>query len=121
MQVSTCIVHWSLHHSALMLFCHALLIIIYWLLGIYRINFKICCITYRAFSLHDLCYLRFVFSRIFKPYSFRFSSFNSLLLFYLKNLITFVLLLKDASDVWSKLRNNVRSASTYIKLTFRKN
>ena len=48
----------------------------------YRINFKICCITQRALSSHELNYLSSLFSLRSNSHSLRSSSFSLLLLPY---------------------------------------
>ena len=60
----------------------------HWLHVIYRINFKICCVTHRALSLHKPHYLSSLFSLRSNSHSLRSSSFSPLLLPYFHKKIT---------------------------------
>ena len=86
---------------------------LYWLPVNYYINFKICCITHRALSLHELHYLSSLFSLRSNSHSLRSSSFSPLLLPYFnKKSHSFCSFSYAAPHLWNHLPNNIRTAPT---------
>ena len=86
----------------------------------YHINFKICCITYRALSLHEPHYLSSLLSLQSNSHSLCSYSFSPLLLPYFnKKSHDFRSFLCAAPHLWNHLPNNIHTAPTNI--SFRKN
>ena len=80
-----------------------------------RINFKICCITHRALSLHEPHYLSSLLSLRLNSHSLCSSSFSPLLLPYFnKKSHGFCSFSYAAPHLWNHIPNNVRTAPTYI-------
>ena len=92
---------------------------LHWLSVQYHINFKLCCITYRALSLKEPHYLNSLLIHKLNSHSLRSSSFNSLILpFFNKKSNGFRSFAHAAPFLWNHLSNTARSAPTY--LSFRK-
>ena len=88
---------------------------LHWLPVNYRINFKICCITHRALSLHEPHYLSSLFSLRSNSHSLRSSFFSPLLLPYCdKKSYGFRSFSYAAPHLWNHLPNNIRIAPTYM-------
>ena len=93
---------------------------LHWLPVNYRINFKICCITHCALSLHEPHYLSSLFSFRSNSHSLHSSFLSPLLLPYFnKKLHGFRSFSYAASHLWNHQPNNIRTAPTYM--SFRKN
>ena len=93
---------------------------LHWLPVNYGIDFKICCIIHRVFSLHKPHYLSSLFSLQSNSHSLRSSSFSPLLLPYFnKKSHGFYSFSYAAPHLWNHLPNNIRTAPT--QMSFRKN
>ena len=93
---------------------------LHWLHVNYCINFKICCITRSALSLHEPHYLSSLFSLRSNSHSLHFSSLCSLLFPYFnKKSHGFRSFSYAAPHLWNHLPNNIRTAPNYM--LFRKN
>ena len=93
---------------------------LHWLLVNYRIDFKICCITHRALSLHEPHYFSSLFSLRSNSLSLRSSFFSPLLLpFFNKKSHGFRSFSYAAPQLWNHLPNNIRTAP--IHMSCRKN
>ena len=92
---------------------------LHWLSVNCYINFKICCITHCALSLHDPHYHSSLFSLRSNSHSLHSSSFSPLLLpSFNKKSHGFRSFSFTASHLWNHLPNNVRTAPT--NMSFRK-
>ena len=88
---------------------------LHWLPINYHINFKICCITYCALSLHGPHYLSSLFKLRSNSHFLPSSSFNPLLLLYFnKKSHGFHSFSYAAYHLWNHLSNNVCTAPTYM-------
>ena len=93
---------------------------LHWLPVNYCINFKICCITHHALSLHEPHYLSSMFSLRPNSHSLHSSSFRPLLLpNFNKKSHGFCSFPFAALHLWNYPSNNIRTAPTYM--SFRKN
>ena len=105
----------SVHHTSL----RFLNLCIGYLLTIYRLNFKICCITHRALSLYEPHYLSSLFSPRSNSHSPHSSSFSPLLLLYFyKKSHGFRSFSYAAPHLWNHLPNNIFTAPT--NMSFKK-
>ena len=93
---------------------------LYWLLVLYRINFKIYCLTHRAISLDEPYYLRSLLSNKLNSHSLRFLSFKPLVVPCFKKVYNGIRSFSYAAPfLWRNLPNAIHSTPTYM--SFRKN
>ena len=82
----------------------------------YRINFKICCITHRALSLHEPHYLSSLFSLRSNSHSLRFSSFSPLYYYHTSIKKSHGFRSFSLPQLWNHLPNNIRTSPTHMSL-----